>query len=192
MASNKLKWTGGMHVNQTELSKFLSVNKRTLGIWQKEEKFPVLLAGKVGSGNVYDTAQVIGWLIERELRQYAQPESSETGGEQRYNYNNEKGRLAKLQADEKQISINVALSKLLPIDVVLPMCQNVINSAKAQLLGVHVDVKSRYPELDYEIIETIEELITQALQTLGEEGVPEQLKDYMEKSAENIGKADAK
>jgi phage terminase Nu1 subunit (DNA packaging protein) len=57
----------GKKVNQTELAEIVGVSDVSLWQWQKEE-MPVDTRNTRGQSNVYDTADVIQWMVDRAVK----------------------------------------------------------------------------------------------------------------------------
>lgn len=55
----------GMQVNKKELSEIFGISERTLTEYQKDPLFPFIEDGGRGQKNLYDTAQVLRYLISR-------------------------------------------------------------------------------------------------------------------------------
>ncbi|MCV6589691.1 MAG: terminase small subunit [Marinobacterium sp.] len=88
-----------MDVNKKQLADVLGVTERTLTDWQKAPDFPIKEAGGRGRQNIYDTAEVIGWMIRRETGK-----AGETSKE----------RLERTRAELNEISIAERTGELVP------------------------------------------------------------------------------
>lgn len=106
----------GKKVNQTQLAEILGVSDVTLWEWQKQG-LPIAGRGDRGQENSYDTAAVIAWMIEREVRKV----STET----------QRDRLARLQADVLEIELAEKKNTLVPAAEIEPAWQTRVLSAAA-------------------------------------------------------------
>lgn len=57
----------GLQVNKKELAEIVGATERTLTEWQKHSSFPIEHEGQRGQSNIYDTAKVVQWMIQRAL-----------------------------------------------------------------------------------------------------------------------------
>lgn len=108
----------GKRVNKRELSEFLGYSERTLTEWQ-DGGMPIEEKGDRGESNVYDTADVVKWLVSRE-----------TGKDRA---ESEKERLTRLQADQIELDISVRRRLLVPIAEIEPVYQRMAATAAAFL-----------------------------------------------------------
>jgi phage terminase Nu1 subunit (DNA packaging protein) len=114
----------GMVVNQGKLAEILGRTDVTIWEWQKETPpLPVLKLGARGEEHEYDTAAVIAWWIEREVRK-----SSGTS---------QKDRLARLQGDVIEIELARERGTLVPSDEVKPLWETRVLTAAAFMASRH-------------------------------------------------------
>ncbi|MEY8688335.1 MAG: terminase small subunit [Leptothrix sp. (in: b-proteobacteria)] len=111
----------GKTVNKAELSEILGVSERSLTAWQDEEPpMPVQKRADVrGQSSEYDTAAVISWLRQRDLR-VAGAESA-------------RDRLAVLQAEEIELRLAEKRGQLVQVDQVEPMWSAMVGAARSFL-----------------------------------------------------------
>lgn len=111
----------GKLVNKAELSSILGVSERSLTDWQEEDPpLPIReRAERRGQSNKYDTADVIDWLVQRNLRQ-AQVEAP-------------RDRLARLQAEEIELRLNEKRGLLVPTSKIEPLWLGMVSSARSFL-----------------------------------------------------------
>lgn len=108
----------GAIVNQGRLAEILGRTDVTIWEWQNETPpLPILKRGAKGEENEYDTAAVIAWWIEREVRK-----SSGTS---------QKDRLARLQGDKLELDLARERAILVPADEVKPLWETRVLAAAA-------------------------------------------------------------
>lgn len=121
----------GKKVNKTELAEIVGYSADTITAWQSHPTFPIVSKGRGRQGNVYDTADVIQWLVTRETTKM-------TGSDpdQIYNYNAEKGRLAKNQADHEELRVLEKQGVLVQVDQVERDLTARVLAARAKILAI--------------------------------------------------------
>lgn len=121
-----------MLVNKKELADILGKTERTITTLQKNG-LPIKNDGKRGTANVYETEEVIDWLIHRELArmvgQHGSPEDA-------YIYEVEKARLTHHQANIAELDERIKRRELIPVEEVITVEENMIASSRAKLLGL--------------------------------------------------------
>jgi len=128
------------------------VTVRRLQQIEKEDNPPTRLVD-----TSFDATKFGGWLI------------SQTSAEG-FDYNEERARLTKFQADEKQLQVRVLEGDLVPSDQVVEMLETVISNARAKLLNLPVkaaQVALAATDLK-EIEREIKELVYEALSELSD------------------------
>src|SRR5712671_3835692 len=107
-----------MVVNQGQLAEILGKTDVTIWEWQQETPpLPILERGAKGEEHKYDTATVIAWCIDREVRK-------SSGGSQ-------KDRLARLQGDRLELDLARDRGMLVPADEVKPLWESRVLAAAA-------------------------------------------------------------
>jgi len=107
-----------MVVNQGQLAEILGKTDVTIWEWQQETPpLPILERGAKGKENKYDTAAVIAWCIDREVRK-------SSGGSQ-------KDRLARLQGDRLELDLARDRGVLVPVGEVKPLWESRVLAAAA-------------------------------------------------------------
>lgn len=109
----------GLQVNKRQLAEFLGKTERTLTDWQDEDPpLPILERGERGGENIYDSADVVEWLMSRTLRKAGKAES-------------QRDRLTRLQADALEMDNKVKSQELVPVSQVEPVWYDRVLSAAA-------------------------------------------------------------
>jgi len=111
----------GKLVNKRELALILGVSERSLTEWQRNG-LPIALDAGRGASNQYDTANVIAWMIARELAGAAKETNRE--------------RLDRLQGDKIEMDLAKARGVLVPIEEVEPAIAQFVLDAVAVLEGL--------------------------------------------------------
>ncbi len=116
-------------VNKVELAEILGVNERTLSTWQKNG-LPIEDRHVHGRENLYDTAKVIQWLIQRHSQNLTR-----SGGEI-LDLEAEKARLTKAQADSTELKLAQQRGELLDAKSVQAEWEEYIMACRAKLLSL--------------------------------------------------------
>ena len=114
-------------VNKAALSEILAVSERTLSTWQKDG---LPIEQKQGRENLYDTAKVIQWLIQRHGLSLTR-----SGGEV-LDLEAEKARLTKAQADSAELKLAQQQGQLLAANEVQAVWEDYILACRAKLLAM--------------------------------------------------------
>ena len=105
----------GKTVNKAELSEIIGVSQRTLTTWQKNG-MPIAMDGIRGTENLYDTAEIIDWMIQREI----QRRITDHGGDEDdwYDFEKERARLTYHQANIAALDEQVKETELISAETV--------------------------------------------------------------------------
>lgn len=109
-------------VNKRDLSEIVGVSERSFTEWQKDPTFPFEVNGGRGSENVYDTAKVIKWMIDREILRRA--------GE------SPRDRLDRLKADVVEVDLAERLGQLAPAALFERAWADHVVAAKTELMSL--------------------------------------------------------
>ena len=120
----------GKMVNKTELAEILGKTPQTLTTWQGNG-MPFKLAGKRGTSNEYDTAEVIQWMIRRDIEKL----SVNTDGNV-YDLEAERSRLTHHQANKTALEEQVLRGDLIPVEKVIAVWSGQLSNMKAKLLSM--------------------------------------------------------
>lgn len=101
----------GKLVSKKELSKILGKSERTITEWRKLG-MPVESESGRGKANVYDTSQIIEWLIAQKLEQLDEEPKDPESIERKVSYEIERTRLIKAQADAQEMKNKIANQEL--------------------------------------------------------------------------------
>lgn len=164
-------------VNQTELCEILGKTAKTLNAWI-DAGLPVLHRGGHGSPNQYDTEQVIGWMIQREIGKLSVHDDGTV-----YNFEAEKARLTHEQAEKVAMENSVRRGELVDTGLVAGWWASIITNAKQRLLAIPTKAaplvlgRSSMPEVRDQLETLINEVLLELSTTdplassSGDEGV---------------------
>lgn len=110
-----------MIVSKGKLAEILGMSRTQVDNYQKAG-MPFQAPEKKGLANRYDTADCIRWLVERKS--------------EKLDYNAERTRLTKLQADKQELEIKIMEGELLRADDVKTAWTNIFNQIKSNLLAI--------------------------------------------------------
>jgi terminase small subunit / prophage DNA-packing protein len=113
----------GKIVNQTELSEIFGVSDVTIWEWQ-QQGLPVLERGGRGKSNRYDTSEVHGWIVQRELARAGKGES-------------QRDREARLRGDMIELELAEKRGTLVPADQVGPVWESRVLAAAFYMTSRH-------------------------------------------------------
>jgi phage terminase Nu1 subunit (DNA packaging protein) len=146
-------------VSKKELSVLLGKSERTLSEWQKQG-LPVVKATAKGLANEYDTAQVINWLLSR-----YDPGSNQ--GSESGNFEEERTRLTKAQADKIELEVKVMQGKLLPAEEIESVWSDQVIRMRSKLLAMPVKLsvlligKDKQADIEQILRKEIHEALTE-------------------------------
>lgn len=123
----------GKTVNKTELSEIIGVSQRTLTTWQKNG-MPIAMDGTRGTENLYDSEEIIQWMIQREINRRI----TDHGGNEAefYDYEMERARLTHHQANIASLDEQVKQGKLIPSDVVEGAWVDFVAAFRAKVMSI--------------------------------------------------------
>lgn len=157
----------GKTVNKTELSEIIGVSQRTLTTWQKNG-LPIAMDGTRGTENLYDTEEVIQWMIQREI----QRRIADHGGEEEewFDYEKERARLTYHQANIAALDEQVKEGKLIPSEIVESTWVDFVAAFKAKTLSIPTKAAHHFITLSdlNQIQDCLKEHLNEALSELSE------------------------
>lgn len=159
----------GKLVQKAELAEILNTSERTLTNWQKLGMPISVKAGKRGHPNLYDTFECILWWAQKE---FATPSDGEQSS---YDFETERARLTKHQADLADLKVRETRGQLIPAQLVLELCQARAGSVRAKVLAIPSKLRSQMPNIDLEVFEELDDKVREALQEVADSPVPDSL-----------------
>jgi phage terminase Nu1 subunit (DNA packaging protein) len=150
-------------VNKAELADIVGKSQQTLTTWQKQG-MPIHVAGTRGQENLYDTVEVIDWLVRRTLEKVVIGDDGET-----IVYEVEKARLTKAQANHEELKVEVLKGDLIRSEVVERVQGGMVSSFRARCLSLPTKAAPQLLGLDETAIETaLTDYIYEALEELSD------------------------
>lgn len=119
-----------MIVNRSTLADILGRTEATLATWL-DEGMPRISGGVKGKSSEYDTAEVIRWLVARESGGNAVGDDGQV-----INFEAERARLTKEQADKAAMANDLARGRLVDADRVAGLWANTLTNCKTRLLSI--------------------------------------------------------
>ena len=141
----------GQSANKKTLSEVFGISETTLTKYQKQG-LPFIRGRSKGNSNTYDTEAVFRWLVEKE-----QSGRLEGGSEIDTEY--ERGRLARAQADAKELDNAERRKELAPVELLEWTLSKACAQISAVLETIPLQVKRRVPKLGASDIEIIKKEI---------------------------------
>ena len=157
----------GKMVNKTDLSEIVGISQRSLTTWQKNG-MPIAVDGTRGSENLYDTKEVIDWMIQREIeRRISDHGGSETDF---YDLEMERARLTYHQANIASLDQKIKEGKLIPADVVEGAWVDFVAAFRAKVLSVPTKAAHQFIGLNdlAQIQDVLKEHLYEALAELAD------------------------
>lgn len=150
-------------VNKSELAEIVGKTTQTLTTWQKNG-MPIFADGRNGLSNQYQTADVIQWMIDREISKL-----SITGSEG-HDYEQERARLTHHQANKTALEERQLKGELIHVEKVEYVWGKFISAFRSKCLAVPSKIAPRVQLLSElaEIEQEIRTSIYDALEELSE------------------------
>ena len=148
----------GLLVNKTKLGEILGVTHATLTAYQKNG-MPIHEKGEgkgQGTSNYYDTRKVIDWYVQHMIeRKFGRAEHVNEALNKEY----EQARLAKAQADGKDIDNQIKRGELAPVGLMTKVLAHVSAQIVSVLDSIPQKIKRRVPKMTATEIEIIKKEI---------------------------------
>lgn len=149
-------------LTQTQAAALLGVSTRRVQQIQHEADPPPMIQDKFGRALGYPPGLYGKWLRSVWAR-----DAGVTSNGEIYDEKTEKARLLFHQANLAALNEDVKRAELLPADTVVAVGSAMVAAARAQLLGIHSKIRSRFPGTDTaDIADAVEELVKEALEEL--------------------------
>lgn len=133
----------GLIVTKTQLAEILGVSDRTLTTWQKNG-LPIKVDGARGEANKYDTEDVIGWMIARDVNAAI---GGKGGGSEKYDYEAERARLTFHQANKVELEEDLLKGTSILASVVEAFQSRMISAFRAKCLSLPTKTAPRLAHL---------------------------------------------
>ena len=165
----------GIQLKRQELASFYGVTTRTVHDWEKAG-LKVMARGGGNRSSIYNSLDAHDFMVGREISKRVI-----TTGDEQYDKNEEEARLKHHQANNEALKEAEIIGRLVDSRMVVELCAGLVGNARSKILAIHNSVKNRYPNIDQAIIDDIEEQEIEALNELGEDGIPPNLNRIMER-----------
>jgi phage terminase Nu1 subunit (DNA packaging protein) len=123
--------------------------------------------------DVFRSTDVVQFLVNRELAK-----STGRSMEEVFDYNLERARLTKLQADHEDLKVRQKASELAPVAAMEQILASQAVAARTKMLGIRSKLKSRYSVSD-DVLEAVEALHREALEELNAARLPTELREAL-------------
>lgn len=150
----------GKIVDRQELAEIFDAGLSTIKGW--EDAGMPRHAIKSGARNIlYDTAACIKWRVSREIDSGKVSDNGKV-----LDFQLERARLTKWQADEREIKTKILRSEVIPADLVLRETANILRSFRSRALSLPSKIRARSSAIDDSDFEDIERLVHEMLTEL--------------------------
>lgn len=154
----------GYLCNKAELAQILGKSERTLTTWQKQG-MPIHMDGTRGQENLYDTGDVIDWLVMREIEKLVVTGEDGTS----INYEAERARLTKAQANHEELKVEVLKGELIKSDVVERVQGGMVSAFRARALSIPTKAAPQLVGMgEQEIESALTDFVHEALEELSD------------------------
>lgn len=160
----------GKQVNKRALAEILGLSERTLTTYQKDGLPVKKQAARRGDENLYDTADVIAWIVDK-----ARAEIIGAAGDSEYiDFERERARLTRAQADKTELEVETLKKRLVKAEDVVSAWQLKVASSRAKLLAMPSKLSSVVISCTdlVEVEHTIKTVVYEALTELSGTGLP--------------------
>lgn len=106
-----------------------------------------------------------------------------------YDLVSERARLAHHQANNEAIKEQVAMGQLIPAELVVKNGAAMVAAARAKILGAHNKIKNRFSDIPPAAIDELEGILIEALDELGNDGIPPELEAVIDRHARRLAAA---
>jgi len=139
-------------VNKQQATYMLDVTERSMTNWQnrKEDPLPIKDKGKRGQSNSYDPQELVRWKVRQAVGKLTVNENGDL-----VDYEAERARLTKEQADGQSLKNAVTRRELAPVDMLEYALSNISEQVNSILESIPLKVKNRLPTLTAAEVEII-------------------------------------
>lgn len=163
----------GKIVTRQEVAEWHGVTIKTVENWEKAG-CQVHEVGAPGVATLLNSLDVDEFLYQRRVAKNIVTRNGET-----YDKQEEEARLKHHQANNEALKEAEAVGRLLDSVVVVELCSALVSNSRSRLLVIPNAIKNTFPHIDQELIDSIENAIIEALNELGEDGIPDSLRRVM-------------
>ena len=165
----------GKVVTGPEIAAIFGVSERTVARHVKDGA-PVEHRGTSKTDpSTYSTTAWHEWFVQKRIAALTPGDSGEL-----FDYEAERARLTKFQADERELTVRTMQGELLPASLVRDLCAAMYSGVKAKLLAIAAKVKARHMDLEPQVLDDLDDEIRQALRDVADDGLPPTLRTRLE------------
>jgi phage terminase Nu1 subunit (DNA packaging protein) len=147
-------------INSGMVALMLGISDVQVSNLKKEVDNPIPLVGKRGREFLFDIHAVHNWDVKRQIRNhYRGTRTTDDDTGKVVDFNTEKTRLTKAQADSKELENQDRLGKLAEIDVLKETLSTTLNSVAAILDSIPAEMRRQCPHLSQADIDEIATVI---------------------------------
>jgi phage terminase Nu1 subunit (DNA packaging protein) len=153
-------------ITQQQGADILGVTLRHFSRLMKEPGAPPKLVNSDGRSTGLRCEEFGVWLRARYAAEMGVGDDGKI-----YDEKLERARLLHHQANNEALKEAVNRGELLPADLVIGLGAAIVSAARAKVLAVPSKVRGRFPALDKEVCDEVEQLVKEALTELGSDGL---------------------
>ena len=127
-------------ITKSAISYAFDVDERTVSRWQDRsgDPLPIAIQRRTKEGNQYDLRAVIEWAQRQALADISVGDDGQV-----YNYEAERARLTKAQADKTELEVSEKRGLVLNAETVRNTWSDLISSARAKLMALPTKVAAK-------------------------------------------------
>lgn len=151
-------------VNARQLAFIFDVSGPKISEWTKQPRnpLPVAARNKGRAGNQFDPQVCVEWYVEHEIRVRLgnRRQANEEGDtENVLNFNAEKTRLTKAQADAKELEVRLRMGELIPITGAIAAVTQVCELIDSSLSSIPAQLQRAAPHLTASDVDVVRKVI---------------------------------
>ena len=167
------------NVNQVTLAGILGVSRRTLTTYMKQGMPIYKRNAEGGRQHLFETADIISWWVEKQIENRF---GDLDNAEESLNREHEQARLAKANADGRELDNAVKRGELAPVEIISKVLSQTTSQIAAILDSIPQQVKRRVPSLSATDMEVIKKEIIKIQNSASEieveKKIAELIRDY--------------
>lgn len=101
----------------------------------------------------------------------------------------EETRLLKERADQVAMENEELRGEIIRITELMPLWQSLVAASRSRMLGIASATKSKHPDLDIDVVTTIDEIVRECLEDMSHECLPERYRKALERNGQAVDPA---
>ncbi len=142
--------------------------------------------GKLVQSGILDLGRGIDYARTQYCEHLREVAAGRQSSEADYDLTAERARLAHHQANNEALKEAQVHGDLLPAELVIELCSGLVGAARAKLLAVHNKIRNRFTDLPQETVDEIQQLHHEALEELGSDGLPPEIRRRIQRHIERM------